>query len=211
MQLFWHGYSSIRIEAKTGDSSCTIITDPFENESAIRFPRTVEADAVILSKEDRYLFNLEGINGSPFVISRPGEYEVKSVFVNGIKDPSIAEDGVIYRIFAEGISVAFLGQLKRRPTNDELERLERVDILVLPVGGGDVMDASLAADVIGDIEPRIVVPVYYDLPGIKKSLGTLDTFCKHIGTCQRENMTRLKVQQKDLPADTMMIAVLERA
>ncbi|MCW1892167.1 MAG: MBL fold metallo-hydrolase [Candidatus Uhrbacteria bacterium] len=211
MQLFWHGYSSIRIEAKNGDQSCTIITDPFENESAIRFPRTVESDAVLLSKEDRYLFNLEGVNGSPFIISRPGEYEVKGVFVNGIKDPKIAEDNIIYRIFAEGISVAFFGQLKRRPTNDELERLERVDVLMLPVGGGDVMDSSLAAEVISDIEPRIVVPLYYDLPGLKKSLGNVETFCKHIGSCQRENMNRLKIQQKDLPADTMLVAVLERA
>lgn len=194
-----------------GDQACTIITDPFENESAIRFPRTVEPDALLLSKGDKYLFNVDGVAGKPFLIANPGEYEVKSVFVNGIHDPAIADDVIIYRIFAEGISVAFLGQLKRRPTNDELERLERVDILVIPVGGGDVLDASLASDIISDVEPRIVVPVYYDLPGLKKSLGSLDAFCKHLGSCQRENMNRLKVQRKDLPADTMMVAVLERA
>ena len=56
MQIFWHGYSSVRIEAKTGEQECTLVTDPFENEAAVRFPRTLTPDVVVLSHQDRNRF-----------------------------------------------------------------------------------------------------------------------------------------------------------
>lgn len=211
MQLFWHGYSSIRIESKNGDKVCTLVTDPFENEAAIRFPRTTEPDVILLSREDRKRFNLEGPGGSPFIISEPGEYEVKGVFITGIQDPSANDGSVLYRIVTEGMSIAFFGQVKRKPTDDELEKLESIDVLLLPVGGGEAISGGDASDIISDIEPRVVVPIYYDLPGIKTKLGTVDAFCKQLGACERENMNRLKIQKKDLPPETMLVAVLDRA
>lgn len=214
MQIFWHGYSSVRIESKNGEQVCTLVTDPFENEAAIRFPRTLEPDVVALSHQDRKRFNLEAVQGKPFLISDPGEYEVKGVFINGIQDPA-ADEGlvrpVIYRFFSEGMSIAFLGQLHRKLTDAELEQLENIDILLLPVGGGDALEADKAADVITDVEPRMVIPLNYAVKGSKKKLSDVEAFCKHLGACERQDMTRLKIQKKDLPADATVVAVLERA
>lgn len=214
MQIFWHGYSSVRIEAKTGEQECTLVTDPFENEAAVRFPRTLTPDVVVLSHQDRNRFNLEPIQGAPFVISDPGEYEVKGVFVNGIQDPK-ADEGplrpVIYRFEAEGMTLAFLDGLKRRLTEAELEALPNIDILLLSVGGGDAMDAKTAAETISTVEPRIVIPLSFDVPGLKQKLGSVDAFCKQLGACERQNANRLKISKKDLPTDQIMVAVLERA
>lgn len=211
MQLFWHGYSSIRIESKNGEQTSTLVTDPFENEASVRFPRTIESDVVLLSHEDRKQFNLEALNGKPFVIAEPGEYEARGVFVDAIRDPNATDQVVIYRVMTEGMSIAFLGRINRKLTDAELERLETIDVLLLPVGGGDGLSPTLAADLISEIEPRIVVPINYSIPGIKTELGTIDAFCKHLGACQKEEMNRLKIQKKDLPIDSMMVAVLERA
>jgi L-ascorbate metabolism protein UlaG (beta-lactamase superfamily) len=211
MQLFWHGYSSIRIESKNGDQASTLVTDPFENEASVRFPRTIESDIVLLSNEDRAKFNLEALNGNPFIISDPGEYEARGVFVDAIRDPEVGDRCIAYRIMTEGMSVAFLGLINRKLTNAEMERLENIDILLLPVGGGEGMSPTMAADLISEVEPRIVVPIHFSIPGIKAELGSIDTFCKHLGACQKEEMNRLKIQKKDLPVDTMMVAVLERA
>lgn len=210
MQLFWHGYSSIRIESKNGEQVSTLVTDPFENEASVRFPRTIESDIVLLSREKRKDFNLEALNGKPFIISEPGEYEARGVFIDAIRDPKSGDEVIIHRIMTEGMSVAFLGRVNRKLTDAEMERLETVDILLLPVGGGDGLSPTLAADLIGEIEPRVVVPINYSIPGIKTELGTIDAFCKHLGACQKEEMNRLKIQKKDLPIDTMMVAVLER-
>lgn len=215
MQLFWHGYSSVRIEGKAGDTEVTLLTDPFESEASIRFPRTVAPDVLVLSHQDRSRFNLEGAQGSPFIISDPGEYEVKGAFVTGIQDPSVdagqEERPVIYRFFIESMSIGFLGQLKRKLTEREIEALESIDILLLPVGGGDVMDSKLASETIAEIEPRIVVPLHYDIPGIKTKLSGVDTFCKALGVCKRQDVNKLKLSKKDLPTEDMHVMVLERA
>lgn len=214
MQLFWHGYTSVRIEAKTGDVECTLLTDPYENETSLRFPRTLQPDIVALSNQDRGLFNLEPLQGQPFIVSDPGEFEVKGVFVIGIQDKKKdegTERPVLYRITAEGMNIAFLGAMKRLPTEEELALLGNIDILLISVGGGDYMDPKMAAEVIATIEPRMVVPLSYDIPGIKAKLGNVETFCKQLGSCQRQDANRLKITKKDLPADQLVVAVLERA
>lgn len=198
-----------------GDLDVTLLTDPYENEASLRFPRTVAPDILLLSHQDRSRFNLEGVQGTPFLISNPGEYEVKGAHVHAFQDKSV-EAGekyrpLISRIVVEGMSLAFLGQLKRKLTAEELEQLESIDILLLPVGGGDVMDAKLASEAIAEIEPRMVVPLYYDIPGIKTQLANVDTFCKNVGVCDRQDMPKLKISKKDLPSDTLVVSVLERA
>ena len=197
-----------------GDSEVTILTDPFESETTVRFPRTITPDILVLSHQDRSKFNLEGALGTPFVVSDPGEFEVKGAFVTGVQDPTIetgtAQRPVIYRFLVEGISIAFLGQLKRKLTDREVEALENVDILLLPVGGGDVMDSKLAGEIISEVEPRMVIPMYYDLPGLKIKLAGVDTFCKSV-VCKRQDMNKLKLSKKDLPTEDMLITVLERA
>jgi len=215
MQLFWHGYSSVRIEGKTGDTEVTLLTDPFESEASIRFPRTVSPDILVLSHQDQSRFNREGVQNSPFVIADPGEYEVKGAFVTGVQDPAVdvgvKERPVMYRFLLEGMSIGFLGQLKRKLTEKEIEGLGTIDILLVPVGGGDVMDSKVASEMISEIEPRIVVPLHYDIPGIKTKLAGVDTFCKALGVCKRQDVNKLKLSKKDLPTEDLLVAVLERA
>jgi L-ascorbate metabolism protein UlaG (beta-lactamase superfamily) len=214
MQIFWHGLSSIRIEAKTSNTEATLLTDPFPNESGLRFPRTIEPDMLLLSHQDRTRFNLEGAPNAPFIVSDPGEYEVKGIFAHGIQDPAAEQEGqrpIIYRIDAEGMSIAFLGQLKRPLTPFEVEEIGDIDILALPVGGGNVLDSKTAADAITTIEPRIVIPLYYDTDGVKEKLGSVENFCKQLGVCKRQDSNKLKISKKDLPTEDMLVAVLERA
>lgn len=215
MQIFWHGYSTIRIEAKSGDKEATVLTDPFANEASLRMPRTVEPDILLLSHQDRKCFSLDNVQGRPFTVSDPGEYEIKDVFVNGIQDKTVEPEEkarpVIYRLDVEGINVAFLGQLRRKLTDFEVEELDEIDVLLLPVGGGEVMDSKLASETISVIEPRIVVPLHYDLPGIKAKLTGVDAFCKALGVCKRQDANKLKISKKELPAEDVLVMVLERA
>ncbi|MFH1078019.1 MAG: MBL fold metallo-hydrolase [Patescibacteria group bacterium] len=214
MQIFWHGLSSIRIECKSMNTEATVLTDPYPNETGLKLPRTLAPDMLLLSHQDRSRFNLEGVGGTPFIISDPGEYEVKGAFAQGIQDPSAETDAkrpLIYRIDAEGMAIAFLGQLKRALTPHEVEALGDIDILALPVGGGNVLDAKLATETIATVEPRIVIPLYYDVEGVKEKLGTVDAFCKQLGVCTRQDVNKLKIARKDLPTEDMVIMVLERA
>lgn len=198
-----------------GDKEATLMTDPYPNESALRFPRAASPDILVLSHQDRSRFNLEGAGGTPFIISDPGEYEIKGAFVHGFQDKKIdagqLQRPVIYRLMIEGMSIGFLGQLKRAITDEELEELGDIDILLLPVGGGDVLGSKAASETIARVEPRVVVPLHYDIPGIKAKLEGVDAFCKALGVCKRQDTNRLKIGKKDLPAEDLLVAVLERA
>ena len=95
-------------------------------------------------------------------------------------------------------------------TDDELRVLQNIDILMVPVGGGRVMDAKIAADVISQVEPRVVIPMTYDLPGIKEKFAGVDVFCKEMGMGTCEELNKYKVTRKDLPEEDMRIVVLTR-
>lgn len=209
MQIFWHGFSSVRIETKAADTGALLVTDPYANDTGIRFPKTLEPDLVLLSDTDRKRFNLDALANAPFVVSEPGEYEKAGIFARGIALPE--GGGIVYRIDAEDMSVAFLGALNRPLTSDAIELLGDIDILIVPVGGGTVLDASAAQHAVEAVEPRIVIPVHYAIPGVKETLDSVDAFCKVLGSCSRENVNKLKISQKDLPQDTMKVVVIERA
>ena len=214
MQIFWNGYSSIRIETKSNNETFVITTDPFENESAIRFSKAVQPDMLLLSHQDRSRFNLDAVSGNPFIISNPGEYEVGGVFVHGIQDKTVdsgLKRPLIYKIDIEDMTVAFLGGINREITSNEIDALGNVDVLILPVGGGDVLGAKTAFKFISLIEPRLIIPINYYIPGIKAKLEPVDMFCNLAATCKREDASKIKISKKDLPSSEMVIKVLERS
>lgn len=213
MQIFWHGFSCIRIEATHGDQQASLVTDPYANESGLRFPRTLAPDIVALTHQDDKRFPTDSFTNEPFTINTPGEYEVSGIFAYAI--PLRAADSkypfeLMYRFEVEGMSIGFLGGLNRNLTDEEVAALGNIDILLLPVGGGDRLTAKQAVDIIKTVEPRMVVPLAYHTEGVKEKLGTADAFCKEL-VCKREDGNKLKISKKDLPVDDLVVTVLERA
>ena len=216
MQISWNGFSSFEITTKTAGADVRLVTDPYQNSTGLRFPRTLEAEVLLVSHDEEDANNLEAVTGNPYLINLPGEFEVRSVFVFGVAAPLKREEkgrpvpNLIFRIETEGMRLAHLGALDRALTDEELQKLENIDILMIPVGGGRVMDPKVAAEVISQIEPRVVIPMTHAVAGAKEELGTVDAFCKAFGTCRREDMNKYKVTRKDLPEDDMVIISLTR-
>ncbi len=184
-----------------------MVTDPYDNETGLRFPRSLEADIVCVSHAEGDANNLSAVGGDPFVVAMPGEYEVKDVFVYA----SQVGETCVFRIESEGLHIAHLGSLNRELTDKELEQLGTIDILMIPVGGGRVLSPKLASVVIAQIEPRVVIPMTHSIANMKEKFATADDFCKALGTCRRETSNKYKVSRKDLPEEDMMIMELTRA
>lgn len=213
MQIFWHGFTCVRIESSTGDKQVTLVTDPYASDSGLRFPRTLAPDVVTLSHQDKTRFPLDVFTNEPFVISDPGEYEVRGFFAYAIPTPASPAAGpspLIYRFEVEGMSLGFLGGLSRALTEQELGRLENIDILFVPVGGGGQLTSKQAIEAINVIEPRVVIPMNYHIEGIKEKLTTVEAFCKELGVKNRQDGAKLKITKKDLPAEDLLVAVLAR-
>lgn len=213
MIITWHGFSCFSIQTKTaGQDQATLVIDPYDNNTGLRFPRTLTADLVASSEDRSYANNTSAVDGNPFIITNPGEYEVRGIFVYGIDAPREGRGThrLLFQIAAEGMAITHLGALDRALTSEELEHFENTDILLLPVGGGDVLDPKRAGAIISQIEPRIVIPMFYDLPNIKQKLQKVDGFLKEVGVGKMETVPRLKIERKDLSQEEMEVKVLER-
>ena len=139
---------------------------------------------------------------------------MNNIFVLGVealiknKKGKSPEHATLFVLAIDDVFVGHLGGLDRTLTEKELDQLGRIDILLLPVGGGSALDPQTALNVIGQIEPRIVVPMAYKLPGLKADLRPVEDFLKEYGTKDLQHEEKLKVMKKDLPAGDQKVVVL---
>ncbi|HBK34972.1 MAG: Zn-dependent hydrolase of the beta-lactamase fold-like protein [Candidatus Uhrbacteria bacterium GW2011_GWE2_40_58] len=212
MQISWLGLSCFELKVKTLEGEVNIVVDPFENATGLKLPRSLEGSLVLVSHNEMHANNSGAVSGNPFLISTPGEYEIKGIFVYAISAPSQADanakQNLIFRIEAEEMSLAHLGALDRELTNEELEQLENIDLLMIPVGGGRVMSPKTASAVMSQIEPRVVIPMTHAVSNLKEKLAPVEEFCKQVGTCRREDASKLKITKKDLPEEDMLLVNL---
>ena len=203
MIITWLGESCFKIQAKgDGGTAVTLVIDPFEPKKAGRaLPRHLAADLVLLTEATPLHNHRAGVAGSPVVISGPGEYETRGVLIYGMRMPG-ATERTIYYGNVEGISFVHCGTLNAPLTDALLEAIADVHIAMVPVGGAGVLSASDAADVVGQIEPRIVLPMQY---------ADVQPFLKVMATSANEAIPELKITKKDLPEDAVRVVVLAPA
>ncbi len=215
MLITWLGHSAFKLQGKSQTDTVTIITDPFSPEKVgLKLPR-LEGEIVTISHNHDDHNNSGAVKGDPHIIAGAGEYEVKGVFIEGVfsyhDTVKGAERGtnIMYRFEIEDVSVTHLGDLGTELDNKQLESLEGTDILLVPVGGVYTINAATAVKVINQIEPRIVIPMHYDVPGLKlgNKLDPVENFLKAIGVKPRRE-EKLKINKKDLPQDIMEVVVL---
>ncbi len=215
MFITWFGQSFFEIKTKDNQNEevCLVI-DPFDGKTGLKIP-ILEPKILLITHPHSNHNNIAAIKGSPFLINEPGEYELKDIFIKGIfsfHDNSQGKErgiNVIYKIEAEGMGICHLGDLGQKElTSEQLEELGRVDVLLIPVGGVSTIDAQKAADIISQIEPKIVIPMHYQIPKLKLKLDGLDKFLKTMGKEKIEPQKKLKITTKNLSGEKTEIAVL---
>jgi L-ascorbate metabolism protein UlaG (beta-lactamase superfamily) len=188
-KIYWAGQSCFQISVSNSkDHSADIVIDPYDEKIGLKLPN-LSADILLVTHQHHDHNNIKDVKGTPFVIQGPGEYEVKEVFIQGI--PSFHDDkegkergqNTIYVIEAEEMRFCHLGDLgQKQLTDEQLEKIDRVDVLMIPVGGeGYTIDFSSAQKIISQIEPKIVIPMHYALPKNKIKLDEVSKFLKTMG------------------------------
>jgi L-ascorbate metabolism protein UlaG (beta-lactamase superfamily) len=208
-KIYWAGQSCFQISVSNSkDHSADVVIDPF-NEEAVGFKLpNLSADIALVTHNHKDHDNVKDLKGEPFVIEGAGEYEVKGVFVHGI--PSFHDDksgkdkgqNTIYVIEAEDMRFCHLGDLGQKElTDDQLEKIGQIDILMIPVGGeGYTISSSEAPKIIGQIEPKIVIPMHFALPKLKFKLDDVSKFLKAMGKTATPQ-DKYSIKQKDLPKE----------
>jgi L-ascorbate metabolism protein UlaG (beta-lactamase superfamily) len=205
-----NGLASFQITTKTLQQEVRVVIDPYNNDVGMRFPRTLEAEVVLVSHDAPESNNSDAVGGSKFLIILPGEYEVAGVFVYGIPAPlKNGSNHNVYLIEAENMRLVHLGALDRHLTEEEQTLIGDVDILFVPVGGGAVLGASDASKLVQDIEPRVVIPMFY---GECKTLNlkekTPAAFLKTLGAPHTDEGNKWKIVKSQLPEEEMKIVTI---
>jgi hypothetical protein len=193
MNITWHGDSFFQINVqKEKQENINIVIDP---DSKWRSSKN-KAEIILLTKEEDGFLN----NNDSFVISSPGEYEIKDVYVKGISEKN---KKTFYFIEAEGLSLCHLGEFTDKELSPEQqESIGNVDILMIPAGGGALIEPKVAAQIVSQIEPKIVIPMNHgtgkdSLKNKTKQEG-VEEFLKVMGIKNKEELPKLSIKAKDL-------------
>jgi len=216
MEIQFLGQSCFRIKGK----ETIVLTDPYSPKLGVKLP-LLTADIVTLSHSHShddhcYLERVKPTNKrpEPFVIDAPGEYEISGVFVYGLSTFHDEVKGkkrgrnVVYLIEIDKVKLVHLGDLGHQLSQKELEIINGVDILIIPVGGVYTLDSKEAIKLISQVEPRLVIPMHYSLSGLRnKELKGVDEFLKEIGAESVKPIEKLVISKDKLPEEREVIVL----
>jgi len=180
MKIRWHGHSCFEFR---NENELTLVTDPHDGKSiGIKQP-VVIADIVTIS-HDHFDHNADRIvqGNNKKVVTGTGSRTVRGIPIKGIASFHDEEKGakrgenVINRFEMDGLKLCHMGDLGELLDEKQVAQIGEVDILFIPVGGTFTLDAENAWKVIGDIKPRVVVPMHFRVGGLSLSIAPVDGF-----------------------------------
>src|SRR3954451_11448960 len=141
MDIYWLGHGCFRLRG----SEATVITDPAAPSTGYKIGK-LPAEIVTLSSEDPQSSYLQAIQGEPKVLRSPGEYEIAGVMMNGVptppdpKAPQVRNTAFVFEM--DDVRIVHLGNIAQIPHADDVETMGGADVLIVPIGGGMVLDVA---------------------------------------------------------------------
>ncbi len=168
MNVKWYGHSAFLITTGNG---VRIILDPYQSGAfggALAYGEISEAADIVLSSHDHDDHNYVGdIKGKFKFINQPGVYEEQGIRIEGLPtfhDQSGGKDrgqNIIYILETDDMRVAHLGDLGHVLDKTTVEKMGRVDVLLVPVGGFYTIDPGEAARIVKDVGPQVAIPMHF--------------------------------------------------
>ncbi|MEK7563956.1 MAG: MBL fold metallo-hydrolase [Patescibacteria group bacterium] len=184
--------------------------NPVSKDSKLDISTKFGADIALVTTNHPFYNGIEQVSHgdrTPFTITGPGDYEIKDIFIKGVlSDASIGGKKYINTIYAfsvDNVKIVFLGALGDGGLlKESLEMINNPDILFIPVGGGDVLDAKSAAKLASSLEPKMIIPMDYDAVSLK-------AFLKETAEEKAEVVEKLTLKLKDLDGKEGEVLVLK--
>ncbi len=205
MEIIWLGHSCFKIKGK----QTTIITDPYSPDLGYSLGK-LNASIVTVSHQHPGHSFTAGVGGDPRAITGPGEYEISNVLIIGVATFHDEDRGKIrggntaYLIEIDEVSVCHLGDLGHVLTDEQVEELGNVDVLLVPVGGVSTIDHQVAAEIVRQLEPKAVVPMHYKTPALNRELEPVEAFLKEMGADNITPQAKLSLTKSSLPISTQV-------
>lgn len=194
MEIQYYGANCVKITTKKTD----VMTDVKSNITTLG-ANYKKAHIILATQPD---FVPDDSPADSFVISSPGEYEFADLSIKGLAARSSMDldeknSATIYRLNSSDIKLLILGHVSNPLSEEQLESIGVVDILVVPIGGnGYTLDAVQAAAMVRSVEPKLVIPVHHKEDGLKYEVpqAELELFVKELGATLAEATAKLKIK-----------------
>src|SRR5437660_4066718 len=205
MEISWLGHSCFQLRGK----NVTLITDPFSPQLGHSLGK-ISAPIVTISHNHPGHNFAGGVDGDPRIVRGPGEYEISDVLITGVASYHDNKHGqelgrnTIYIIHMDDLVICHLGDLGHTLQEEQLEEVADADVLLVPIGGGNTINAAQAAEVISQVEPRIIIPMHYRSSDAETP-NPLDKFCREMGVETINMQPKLSITRNNLPAETQVV------
>jgi len=212
LELVWHGHAFFTLRLANG---YVISIDPHDGLSIGLKRVRVESDLVLVT-HDHFDHNAVEVVKKPstrILKQFYGEVRVDDVVINGIKTFHDKHGGArrgenaVYIVDAEGLKIAHLGDLGHVPSGEVLNKMSKIDVLMIPVGGTYTIEPDEAWSIVENLGPRIVVPMHYWVKGLRLPLKTVDHFLKYAEKVRVDklNTNLVSITPSNLPSETTVI------
>lgn len=210
-EIIWYGHACFMIRGQ----DVTVLMDPVPNSTGYDIGNP-SADIVTVSHDHHGHSALDLVADGYRLINGPGEYEIQEVFIDGIQtwhdDAKGAKLGknTVYVVEIDDLLVCHLGDIGHVLSEQQVELISPVDVLLVPAGGGPTISTSQAAEIIAQVEPGIVIPMQFRTDQGDAERESVDGFLRELASEEHETQQRLRVRKSDI-GDSVRVVVLEPA
>jgi L-ascorbate metabolism protein UlaG (beta-lactamase superfamily) len=202
------GHSCFRLRGRDG----VVLTDPYDRSIGLDIGKPTAHIVTISHKHADHSNSaaVRPLREQVFTIDGPGEYEVGGILISGVRtfhDKNQGTDlgrNTVYVVHVDDVVFCHLGDLGHELTTQQIDEIGAIDVLFVPVGGGETIGPAEAASVISQLEPRIVIPMHYapsDQTSFISDLAPLDKFTHELGLKDYQAEEKLSITPSNLPAE----------
>jgi L-ascorbate metabolism protein UlaG (beta-lactamase superfamily) len=208
-EIRWFGHNCFRIRSR----EAIVMMDPVGKKTGYA-PSKQTADIVTVSHDDPENKNLQMVKPEYALIDGPGEYELHGVFITGARTyhdkVKGAERGynTVFELDIDGLRIVHLSDLGHQLDDTIVEALSGVDIIFAPAGGGPMLSPAEVAEVVGNLSPKMVIPMQYRTAKGDKTLEEVEGFSRQLGIAMPAPVEKLTVKPSDL-TDQMQLVLLQ--
>ncbi len=215
MEITYFGLNSVRLRGR----EAAVLIDPYDPKLGLS-PVRLNVQVVVLTHDDPTHFSMQGLGNEYHLVSGAGEFEIKGIALHGIQTYHDRKKGAergkntVYVIEVDDLRVCHLGHLGHALDEAQLDAIgSKVDVLCVPVGDGSHINATEATEIVNQIEPKLVVPISYKLPGLSllaQNLEGVEKFAKEMGATDLTPQPKLQLTSSPTTEETKLVILEAR-
>lgn len=215
MEITYFGLNSVRLRGR----EAAILIDPYDPKLGLA-PVRLNVQVVALSHEDPTHFSMQGLGSDYHLVTGAGEFEIRGIALHGIQTYHDQKKGAergkntVYVIEIDDLRVCHLGHLGHALDESQLDAIgSKVDVLFVPVGDGSHISSAEATEIVNQIEPKLVVPISYKVPGLTllaQNLEGVEKFAKEMGATDLTAQPKLQLTSSPTTEEPKLVILEPR-